>query len=116
MSRKGNCWDSAPMESWFNSLKNERVFHRRYQTRGEVQADLFDYIEVFLQPGSQQMSAPERKSYVQAWRFFQGASEIWSARRPRATSAIGRFCTTRALSTRLAIVQFQSLFWQHANL
>jgi hypothetical protein len=33
-----------------NSLKTERVFHRRYQTRGEVQADLFDYIEVFLQP------------------------------------------------------------------
>lgn len=47
MSRKGNCWDNAPMESWFNSLKNERVFHRRYQTRDEAKADLFDYIEVF---------------------------------------------------------------------
>ena len=35
------------MESWFNSLKNERVFHRRYQTRDEAKADLFDYIEVF---------------------------------------------------------------------
>ena len=35
------------MESWFNSLKNEWVFHRRYQTRDEVKADLFDYIEVF---------------------------------------------------------------------
>ncbi len=32
MSRKGNCWDSAPMESWFNSLKKERVFDRRYRT------------------------------------------------------------------------------------
>jgi putative transposase len=47
MSRKGNCWDNAPMESWFNSLKNERVFHRRYETRDEARADLFDYIEVF---------------------------------------------------------------------
>lgn len=47
MSRKGNCWDNAPMESWFNSLKNERVFHRSYQTREEAKADLFDYIEIF---------------------------------------------------------------------
>ena len=47
MSRKGNCWDNAPMESWFNSLKNERVFHRCYSTRAEAKADLFDYIEVF---------------------------------------------------------------------
>ena len=47
MSRKGNCWDNAPMESFFNSLKNERVFHRRYATRAAAKADLFDYIEVF---------------------------------------------------------------------
>lgn len=47
MSRKGNCWDNAPMESFFNSLKNERVFHRRYETRSEAKADIFDYIEVF---------------------------------------------------------------------
>lgn len=47
MSRKGNCWDNAPMESFFNSLKNERVFHRRYATRSAAKADLFDYIEVF---------------------------------------------------------------------
>lgn len=47
MSRKGICWDDAPMESGFNSLKNERVFHRRYQTRDEAKTDLFAYIEVF---------------------------------------------------------------------
>ena len=47
MSRKGNCWDNAPMESFFNSLKNERVFHRRYADRAEAKADLFDYIKVF---------------------------------------------------------------------
>ena len=47
MSRKGNCWDNAVAESFFNSLKNERVHDRRYATRDEARADLFDYIEVF---------------------------------------------------------------------
>jgi putative transposase len=47
MSRKGNCWDNAPTESFFNSLKNERVHGTRYRTRAEAQADLFDYIEPF---------------------------------------------------------------------
>lgn len=47
MSRKGNCWDNAPTESFFNSLKNERVHGTRYDTRAEAMADLFDYIEPF---------------------------------------------------------------------
>jgi putative transposase len=47
MSRKGNCWDNAPMESFFNSLKNERVFHEDYASREEARQDLFYYIEVF---------------------------------------------------------------------
>jgi len=47
MSRKGNCWDNAPTESFFNSLKNERVHGTTYATRADAQADLFEYIEVF---------------------------------------------------------------------
>ena len=47
MSRKGNCWDNAPTESFFNSLKNERVHAMRYATRAEATADLFNYIETF---------------------------------------------------------------------
>lgn len=47
MSRKANCWDNAPAESFFNSLKNERVHGTRYATREQAIADLFDYIEVF---------------------------------------------------------------------
>jgi len=47
MSRKGNCWDNATSESFFNSLKNERVHGSRYETRDEARADLFEYIEVF---------------------------------------------------------------------
>jgi putative transposase len=47
MSRKGNCWDNAPTESFFNSLKNERVHGARYETRAAAEADLFEYIAVF---------------------------------------------------------------------
>jgi putative transposase len=47
MSRKGNCWDNAPMESFFHTLKTERVHHRDYQTRDEARRDIFEYIEVF---------------------------------------------------------------------
>lgn len=47
MSRKGNCWDNAPTESFFNSLKNERTHQARYVTRDEAQQDTFDYIELF---------------------------------------------------------------------
>lgn len=46
MSRKGNCWDNAPTESWFNSFKNERVHGLRYETRAEMTAMSFEYIEV----------------------------------------------------------------------
>jgi len=47
MSRRGNCWDNAVAESFFSSLKKERVRQRIYPTRDEARADLFDYIEVF---------------------------------------------------------------------
>ncbi len=46
MSRKGNCWDNAPTESWFNSFKNERVHGMRFETRAEMTAMSFEYIEV----------------------------------------------------------------------
>ena len=47
MSRKGNCWDNSPMESWFASLKKEQVYLQHYKTREEARLDIFDYIEVF---------------------------------------------------------------------
>jgi transposase InsO family protein len=47
MSRKGDCWDNAPTESWFGSFKNERVYGERFETRDEVIAMAFEYIEVF---------------------------------------------------------------------
>jgi putative transposase len=47
MSRKGNCWDNAPMESFFATLKKELVHHEHYETRAEARQSLFEYIEVF---------------------------------------------------------------------
>jgi len=56
MSRKGNCYDNAPMESFWGTLKQELVHHRRYRTRQEAIQDITEYIEIFynrqrLQPG-----------------------------------------------------------------
>ena len=56
MSRKGNCYDNAPMESFWGTLKQELVHHRRYRTRQEAIRDITEYIEILykrqrLQPG-----------------------------------------------------------------
>src|SRR5499433_609580 len=45
MSRKANCWDNAPMESFFGTLKTELVHHRQYPDRDTARRDLFAYIE-----------------------------------------------------------------------
>ena len=47
MSRKGNCYDNAPMESFWGILKQELTHHRRYQTRREAMQDIIEYIEIF---------------------------------------------------------------------
>lgn len=47
MSRKGNCYDNAPMESFFGTFKTELTFHCDYTTRNEARLDIFEYIEVF---------------------------------------------------------------------
>jgi putative transposase len=47
MSRKGNCWDNAPSESFFRTLKTELVHHYRFRTRQEAMDAIFEYIEVF---------------------------------------------------------------------
>jgi len=50
MSRSGNVWDNAAMESFFSSLKTERIDRKTYRTRDEAKADVFDYIERFYNP------------------------------------------------------------------
>jgi putative transposase len=50
MSRSGNVWDNAAMESFFSSLKTERTSGKTYRTRDQAKADVFDYIECFYNP------------------------------------------------------------------
>lgn len=47
MSRKGNCYDSAPVESFFGTLKTELVHHRRYKSRSEAEREITEYIDLF---------------------------------------------------------------------
>jgi putative transposase len=47
MSRRGNCYDNAPMESFWGTLKNELVHHRRYETRAQAIVEITEYIDIF---------------------------------------------------------------------
>ena len=71
MSQKGNCFDNAPMESFWGILKQELIHHRHYRTRWEARQDISEYIELFynrqrLQPGLGYLSplAYARKYYA----------------------------------------------------
>lgn len=47
MSRRANCWDNAPMESFFKTMKVELVYAHHYKTRSEAAQSIFEYVEVF---------------------------------------------------------------------
>jgi putative transposase len=47
MSRRGNCFDNAPIESFWGSLKNELVYHRKFATCQQAQKEITEYIEIF---------------------------------------------------------------------
>jgi putative transposase len=78
MSRKGNCWDNAPSESFFNSLKNERVHGSRYETRDEARADVFEYIEVFYNRSRRHsaLGGVSPVSFYDAWLKKQSAPKL----------------------------------------
>ena len=69
MSRKGNCWDNSPTESWFNSFKNERVHGVCYATHEEMKAEVFEYIEVFYNRKRQHSTLGYQSpiQYIQRW-------------------------------------------------
>jgi len=50
MSRSGNVWDNAAMESFFSSMKTERIARKVYRTWDQARADVFEYIERFYNP------------------------------------------------------------------
>ena len=51
MSRRGNCWDNAAMESFFKTLKVERIHRIRYESRAQAKLDIIDWIEGFYNQG-----------------------------------------------------------------
>ena len=63
MSRKGNCLDNAPMESFFGALKTEMVHRTRFRTRREARAALFEYIEIFYNRQRRHSSIGYRTPY-----------------------------------------------------
>ena len=78
MSRKGNCWDNAPTESWFNSFKNERVHGLRYATRAEMTAASFEYIEVFYNRTRRHSTLGYQSpmQFLDEWRMAQHAENL----------------------------------------
>lgn len=67
MSRRGNCYDNAPMESFWATLKTELVFHRRYATRKEAEQDITEYIELFYN----RMRTQEKLGYLSPVAFVR---------------------------------------------
>jgi transposase InsO family protein len=72
MSRKGNCYDNAPMESFWGTLKQELVHHRRYRTRLEAIQDITEYIEIFYNRQRRQARLGFLSPVVYEQRFYAG--------------------------------------------
>ncbi|MCD4741965.1 MAG: IS3 family transposase [Desulfobacteraceae bacterium] len=75
MSRKGDCWDNAVAESFFGSLKTERVFFNNYKTREEAKRDIFDYIEIFYNNKRRHsyLGNISPKEYEKLWKIEKAA-------------------------------------------
>ena len=71
MSRKGNCYDNAPMESFWGMLKNELVHHRRYETHEQARREISEYIEIFYNRNRQRrhsrLGNRSPAAFVQQW-------------------------------------------------
>ena len=72
MSRKGNCYDNAPMESFWGTLKQELVHHRRYKTRQEAIQDITEYIEIFYNRQRRQARLGFLSPAAYEQRFYAG--------------------------------------------
>ena len=72
MSGKGNCYDNAPMESFWGMLKQELVHHRRYRTREEAMREITEYIEVFYNRQRRQARLGYLSPVVYEQRFYAG--------------------------------------------
>ena len=70
MSRKGDCWDNAVAESFFNNIKTEWIYHRSYQTREQAKISIFDYIETWYNQNRIHTTTVSQK--VCKWDFVKG--------------------------------------------
>lgn len=71
MSRRGDCYDNAPMESFWGTLKTELIFHRHYQTRQEAKRDIQEYIEIFYNRQRKQKKLGYLSPAAYERRFYQ---------------------------------------------
>ena len=72
MSRKGNCYDNAPMESFWGTLKQELIHHRRYRTRREAIEEITEYIEIFYNRQRRQARLEYLSPAVYEHRYYAG--------------------------------------------
>ena len=72
MSGTGNCFDNAPMESFWGTLKQELIHHRHYTTRQEAIRDITDYIEIFYNRQRRQARLGFLSPVAYAQRFYAG--------------------------------------------
>jgi len=72
MSRKGNCFDNAPMGSFWGTLKQEFIHHRRYRSRQEAIQDITEYIEVFYNRQRRQARLGFLSPVAYEQRFYAG--------------------------------------------
>jgi len=72
MSRKGKCYDNAPMESFWGTLKQELVYQKRYRTRQEAMQDITEYIEVFYNRQRRQAKLGYLSPVAYEQKFYAG--------------------------------------------
>ena len=86
MSRRGNCYDNAVMESFFSTVKSELGEH--FESHGVAKMEVFDYIEVFLQPATPTLDAgADQSGRVRTVRTRRGHGRHGKPRRPRFPTA-----------------------------
>ena len=76
MSRRGNCYDNAVAESFFQLLKRERIRRRTYATRDEARQDVFDYIEMFYNPKRRHSHAGGRSPVQFEQQYFNQLESV----------------------------------------
>jgi len=76
MSRRGNCYDNASMESFWGTLKTELVHHRRYATRAQAVCEITEYIEMFYnrQRRHSRLGNLSPAAFLQQWSRQQPAA------------------------------------------